>query len=73
MAANIEIKKIVRNSKLKRFQWKWKFTGIKACCTIWRPFCFAMAAILKPKWQPKYKIPTIWTKFGFQVDYDVAN
>jgi hypothetical protein len=34
---------------------------------------FAMAAILNPKWPPKYKNPPIWPKFGFQVDYDVAN
>jgi hypothetical protein len=34
---------------------------------------FAIAAILNPKWPPKYKIPPIWTKFGFQIDYDVAN
>jgi hypothetical protein len=34
---------------------------------------FAMAAILNPKRPPKYKNPPIWTKFGFQVDYDVAN
>jgi hypothetical protein len=34
---------------------------------------FAMAAILNPKWPPKYKNPPIWAKFGFQVDYDVAN
>jgi hypothetical protein len=33
---------------------------------------FAMAVILNPKWPPKYKNPPIWTKFGFQVDYDVA-
>jgi hypothetical protein len=26
---------------------------------------------LNPRWQPKYKNPPIWTKFGFQVDYDV--
>jgi hypothetical protein len=26
MAANIKIKKIVKNSKMKRFQWKWIFT-----------------------------------------------
>ena len=45
----------------------------KTCCTIWRPFWFAMAAILNPKWLPKYKNPPIWAKFGFQVDYDVAN
>ena len=32
-----------------------------------------MAAILNQKWPPKYKNPPIWTKFGFQVDYDVAN
>jgi hypothetical protein len=25
------------------------------------------------KWSPKYKNPPIWAKFGFQVDYDVAN
>jgi hypothetical protein len=30
-------------------------------------------AILNPKWPPKYKNPSIWKKFGFQVDYDVAN
>jgi hypothetical protein len=28
---------------------------------------------LNPKWPPKYKNPPIWEKFGFQVDYDVAN
>ena len=28
---------------MKRFQWKWMFTGSKTCCTIWRPFWFAMA------------------------------
>jgi hypothetical protein len=33
----------------------------------------AMVAILNPKWPPKYKNPPIWAKFGFQVDYDVAN
>jgi hypothetical protein len=73
MATNIRIKKIVKNSKIKRFQWKWIFTGSKTCCTILRPFRFAMVAILNPKWPPKYKNPPIWAKFGFQVDYDVAN
>jgi hypothetical protein len=57
----------------RRFQWKWIFTGSKTCCTILRPFRFAMAAILNPKWSPKCKNPPIWAKFGFQVDYDVAN
>jgi hypothetical protein len=32
-----------------------------------------MVAILNPKWPPKYKNPLIWAKFGFQVDYDIAN
>jgi hypothetical protein len=32
-----------------------------------------MAAIVNPKWPPKYKNPPIWAQFGFQVDYDVAN
>jgi hypothetical protein len=32
-----------------------------------------MAAILNPKWLPKYKNPPLWPTFGFQVDYDVAN
>jgi hypothetical protein len=35
-------------------------------------FCI-LAAILNPKWPPKYKTPPIWAKFGFQVDYDVAS
>jgi hypothetical protein len=71
MATNIKIKKIVKNSKMNRFQWKWIFTGNKTCCTTWRPFWFAMVAILK--WPPKYKNLPIWAKFGFHVDYDVAN
>ena len=58
---------------MNRFQWKWIFTGNKTCCTIWLPFWFAMVAILNQKWPPKYKNPPIWGKFGFQVDYDVAN
>jgi hypothetical protein len=55
---------------MKRFQWKWI---IKTCCTISWPFRFAMVAILNPKWLPKYRNPSIWAKFCFQVDYDVAN
>jgi hypothetical protein len=31
MATNIKLKKIVKNSKMKKFQWKWIFTGSKAC------------------------------------------
>jgi hypothetical protein len=38
---------------------------------MWRPFWFAMAAILNPKWPPKYKNHPIWAIFGFQVDFDV--
>jgi hypothetical protein len=34
---------------------------------------FTMVAILNPKWPPKYKNPLIWAKFGFLVDYGVAN
>ena len=45
---------------MKRFKWKWIFTRSKTCCTIWRPFQFAMVAILNPKWPPKYKNPPIW-------------
>ena len=44
------------------------FIGSKTCCTIWRPFWFAMVAILNQKWPPKYKNPAIWPKFGFQHD-----
>ena len=33
MATNMKIKKIVKNSKMKIFQWKWIFTGSKTCCT----------------------------------------
>jgi hypothetical protein len=58
---------------MKRFQWKWIFTGSKTCCTILRPFWFALVAILNTKLPPKYKNPPIWAKFGFQVDYDVAH
>jgi hypothetical protein len=39
----------IKNSKMSRFQWKWIFTGSKTCCTIWRPFWFAMVAILNQK------------------------
>ena len=73
MATNIKIKKIIKNSKMNRFQCKWIFTGSKTCYTIWRPFWFAMLAILNQKWPPKYKNPPIWAKFGFQVDFNVAN
>jgi hypothetical protein len=66
MAANIKILKTVKNSKMNRLQWKWIFTGSKTCCTIWRPFWFAMVAILNQNWPPKYKNPPIWAKFGFQ-------
>jgi hypothetical protein len=43
-------------------------TGSKTCCTILRPFWFAMAAISNPKLMPKYKNPPIWTKFGTTID-----
>ena len=58
---------------MKRFQWKWIFTGSKTCCTIWPPFWFAILAILNPQWPPKYKNPPIWARFGFQVDFVLAN
>jgi hypothetical protein len=73
MAVNIKIKKIIKNSKMKRFQWKWIFTGRKIWCTTLQPSWFTMAAIVNPKWPPKHKNPPIWAQFGFQVDYDVAN
>jgi hypothetical protein len=56
MAANIKIKKIVKNSKMNRFQWKWIFTGSKTCCTIWGPFWFAMVAILNQNGRQNTKI-----------------
>ena len=68
MVTNIKILKIVKNSNLKRFQWKWIFTGSKTCCTILQPFRFAMVAILNPKRPPKYKNPPIWAKFGTTID-----
>ena len=58
---------------MKRFQWTWISTGSKTCCSIWRPFWFAIVAILNPQWPPKYKNPPIWSKFGFQVDFVLAN
>jgi hypothetical protein len=33
----------------------------------------AVAMVSKLKKAFKYKNPPIWAKFGFQVDYDVAN
>jgi hypothetical protein len=36
-------------------------------------FQFAMAAILNQKWPPKYKNPPIRGKFGFHVDFALAN
>jgi hypothetical protein len=33
----------------------------------------ARVAILNPKCPPKYKNPPIWAKFGFQVDFALAN
>ena len=68
MATNIKILKIVKNSNLKRFQWKWIFTGSKTCCTILQPFRFAMVTILNPKSLPKCKNPPIWTKFSTTID-----
>ena len=41
---------------MNRFQWKWIFRGSKTCCTIWRPFWFAIVAILNQKWPPNTKI-----------------
>ena len=38
---------------MNRFQWKWIFTGSKTCCTIWRPFWIAMAAIFESKMAAK--------------------
>jgi hypothetical protein len=48
---------------MKRFQWKWMFTGSKTCYTIWRPFWFAMVAILNQKWPPKYKNPEMYPQY----------
>ena len=35
--------------------------------------CYDGPEVLNQQWPPKYKNPPIWAKFGFQVDYDVAN
>jgi hypothetical protein len=35
------------------------------CYTIWRPFWFAMVAILNQKWPPKYKNPPILGEIWF--------
>ena len=70
MVANIKIKKIVKNSKV--FNGNGYLQDVRHAAPygdhfglLWRHF--------NPKWPPKYKNPLIWTKFGFQVDYDVAN
>jgi hypothetical protein len=44
MATNIEIKKIAKNSKMNRFQWKW--ISLKS-----DDFCI-LAAIFGSKWPP---------------------
>jgi hypothetical protein len=54
---------------MNRFQWKWIFTGSRTCYTIWRPFWFAMVAILNHKWLPKYKNPLIWSKLFLAMFY----
>jgi hypothetical protein len=59
----------VERDKPKRIGIGWTNFAAVAMETFW----FALAAILNPKWPPKYKNPHIWAKFGFQVDYDVAN
>ena len=54
---------------MNRFQWKWIFTGSRTCYTIWRPFWFAMVAILNHKWLPKYKNPPILAKLFLAMFY----
>jgi hypothetical protein len=70
MAANIKIKK--NKNKLLKIQ-KWKYfngngylQGVRHAAPYGDHFGLLW-------WLSKYKNPPIWAKFGFQVDYDVAN
>jgi putative Ca2+/H+ antiporter (TMEM165/GDT1 family) len=73
MAANINILKIAKNSKMKRFQWKWIFTGSKICCTILQILSVCYGGHFESKMTAKIQKSPNWAKFGFQVDSDVAN
>jgi hypothetical protein len=65
--------------------WKPNFDQIGRIFVFWRPFWIQNGRHSKPtmdinsqhhnryKMVAKYKNPPIWEKFGFQVDYDVAN
>jgi hypothetical protein len=41
--------------------------------TYYGGYSYKMDPILNPKWPLKYKNLPFWTKFGFQVDFDVGN
>jgi hypothetical protein len=48
-----------------------KFRPNRRIFVFWWPFWIQNGRHSKPA--TKYKNPPIWAKFGFQVDYDVAN
>ena len=66
-----KLKKIVKNSKMKRFQWKWIFTGSKTCCNILRPFSVRYDSKITAKIQKSSDLSEIW--FPSRLSYDVAN
>ena len=63
-----------RGDLKKRFGFlSWNFVGISTvvCGSFWG--CWKNSKWWPLPWYPRYKIPPLWAKFGFQVDYDVAN
>ena len=60
--------KIQKSSDLAKVWFPSRLWCYELISIVW----FAIAAILIPKWPPKYKNPPILAKFGFQVDFALA-
>jgi hypothetical protein len=64
MATNMKIKKIVKNSKMNRFQWKWIFTHL----THVAPYGDHFYLLWWPFWTKNGHQNTKILRFGFQHD-----
>jgi hypothetical protein len=71
--SDIKFKKSLKIQKWKDFNGNGYLQEVRHAAPYGDHFGLLCVAILNPKRPPKYKYPPIWTKFGFQVDYDVAN